>query len=160
MLKQLRDIKDGDIIEIECYTGGYCFDRFDGVFNKSDETLTRTDRYDKFDFNNHNYHEIEFELNVIGNINNYKYNEKEVNFENVFRYLYIDKGLDDISYKIYDDSSSDIGYFEQYPVNIVEIRENLISHIAFGRGKTQNGLNQDLLSWLYYLKDMNIKIKI
>lgn len=158
----LKHLKDGDIVE--CYIcskiGKYCFDRFDGVFNKKDETLTRTSYHDKFDFNNHNYYEVEFEFNVIGNISNYKYNEKEVNFKDIFNYLAIDKGLDDISYQIHDSLSGDIGYFEQYPVNVVEVREGLISHIAFSRGETQNGLNQDLLNWLYYLKDMNVKVQI
>lgn len=158
---ELEQLKDGDIVEcrvIDNITGWSC-SMFDGVFNNKDCTLLKTINSDKFDFNNNQYCGVTYELNVIGNINNYKYNEKEVEFKDIFNYL-VNKGLDDLSYRIQDNFNGDIGYFEEYPVNVVEIRDGLISCIMFSRGETQDGFNQDKFNWLYYLKDMKINIQL
>lgn len=50
----------------------------------------------------------------------------------------------------------DIGYFEEHPVDVVSIKNGVVSGIVFSR----IGLNQSKLNWLYYLKDKKIKIDL
>jgi|GEM_PF-5428225 len=158
---ELEQLKDGDIVECYVYNKSEqdWFDFFDGVFNKNDCKLLMTNENDNFDFNNNSYCNVEYKFNIIENINNYNFREKEIELKDVFDYL-INKGFSDISYQIQDTLNADLGYFVEYPVNVVEIRDGLISCIFISRGEAQDDINQNKLEWLYYLKDMKIKIKI
>lgn len=58
-------------------------------------------------------------------------------------------GVDDLEIKK-EDSLITIGYFNNYPVDCVEIKDNHITRIVFSRQKK--------LNWLFELLDKNIYI--
>lgn len=154
----LERLEDGDIIECYIYNNGESdwFSYKDGVFNKTQQVLVLTSG-GIFDFNNNSLHNVSFRFNTIGNVNkHYHYNQEKVTLKKLLDYLMIENGMDDLSFKIYGNSDADIGYFEDFPANIVEIRNGFISMIAFSR----DSLNQQRLNWLYYLKDKNVNIEI
>ena len=62
---------------------------------------------------------------------------------------FAEDGVDDLAVKKSDDRII-IGYFEEYPVDCVTIKNNKITDIVFCR--------QERLDWLFYLQDTNAYI--
>ena len=143
---ELKDLDDGGIVICSVYDirpdshyYNYCYSRYNGVYNRNKNCIILTSNSENFYFDNNDYVGVRYEFEILDNIKSYNHNDKEVKFLDIFNYL-INKNWLDLTYEIYNNTDGDIGYFDDYPVNLVEVRNGLITSIMIGRTDSQDNI--------------------
>lgn len=67
------------------------------------------------------------------------------NINEIYDFIYKDCDLNDCSMRKLNETDGDIGYFEDYPCNIIEIRNNKITYFVASKGMNITGGDNSII---------------